>query len=62
MSKASVKPVLLSKEQIAALQRIQEVERQKSPLGIAPTIHEIARGLINSALVSMNKSGTYAAN
>lgn len=36
MRKASVKPVLLAREQIEALQRIQDEERQKSVLGVAP--------------------------
>lgn len=47
---ATMKPVLLSKEQIVKLKLIQEEEQQKSPLGIAPSIHAIARGLIDKAL------------
>ncbi|WP_447885462.1 hypothetical protein [Serratia fonticola] len=52
-TKASVKPVLLSGEQMAAILQIQRQERQKSPLGISPSIHEIARGLIGKALSNM---------
>ncbi|EID66727.1 hypothetical protein ECW26_28110 [Escherichia coli W26] len=50
MRKASVKPVLLAREQIEALQRIQDEERQKSVLGVAPSIHVIARQLMDKAL------------
>ena len=50
MSTASLKPVLLSREQITALREIQEQERRKSPLNIAPTIHVIARQLMDNAL------------
>lgn len=38
MATPSVKPVLLSLEQIEKLRTLQENERKKSPLGIAPTI------------------------
>ncbi|MCS5968739.1 hypothetical protein LNP26_17705 [Klebsiella variicola subsp. variicola] len=44
MSKQSVKPVLLSEAQIQAIRKIQEKQRQQSGIGVAPTIHEIARG------------------
>lgn len=50
MSKQSVKPVLLSEEQIQAIRKIQEKQRQQSGIGVAPTIHEIARGLVDKAL------------
>lgn len=53
MSKAKVKPVLLSDSQIEALHQIQERERNNSPLGIAPTIHVIARQLMEKALASL---------
>lgn len=43
MSKQSVKPVLLSEAQIQAIRNIQEQQRQQSGIGVAPTIHEIAR-------------------
>jgi len=50
MPASSLKPVLLSKEQVAALQTIQKSEREKSSLNIAPTIHVIARQLMDKAL------------
>ncbi|SOD31153.1 hypothetical protein SAMN06272783_0045 [Serratia sp. JKS296] len=46
----SVRPVLLSKEQMNAIRQIQEAERSKSALGLTPSIHEIARKLIGNAL------------
>ena len=49
----NVKPVLLSHEQIKALSNIQEQHRKASSIGVAPTIHEIARGLIDKALASI---------
>ncbi|WFL67432.1 hypothetical protein [Pantoea sp. X85] len=48
-----VKPVLLSIEQLEALRKIQEQERAKSVLGVAPTIHVIARGLMDKALAQL---------
>lgn len=50
MKNHGVKPVLLSREQIEALRRIQDEERQKSVLGVAPSIHIIARQLMDKAL------------
>ncbi|EPF20110.1 hypothetical protein HMPREF0201_00710 [Cedecea davisae DSM 4568] len=50
MSKQSVKPVLLSEVQIQAIRNIQELQRKQSGIGVAPTIHEIARGLVDKAL------------
>ncbi|SXD06256.1 hypothetical protein [Klebsiella quasipneumoniae] len=49
----TVKPVLMRIEQIEALRKIQEKERAKSPLGVAPTIHVIARGLMDKALTQL---------
>lgn len=49
-TKANVKPVLLSGDQIEAILQIQRQEKQKSPLGICPSIHVIARGLVAKAL------------
>jgi hypothetical protein len=54
MSKQSVKPVLLSEAQIQAIRKIQEQQRQQSGIGVAPTIHEIARGLVDKALASLS--------
>ncbi|MEW9691248.1 hypothetical protein [Escherichia coli] len=46
----SVKPVLISEKQMEAIKKIQEEQRKKSGIGVAPTLHEIARGLIDKAL------------
>lgn len=51
----TVKPVLMRVEQIEALRKIQERERAKSPLGVAPTIHVIARGLMDKALAQLDR-------
>ncbi|HGW6106102.1 TPA: hypothetical protein ACNIQM_004300 [Citrobacter werkmanii] len=50
MRNPNVKPVLLTRDQIDALHRLQEQERCSSPLGIAPSIHEVARRLMEKAL------------
>lgn len=50
MRNPNVKPVLLTRDQIDALHRLQEQERRSSPLGIAPSIHEVARRLMDKAL------------
>lgn len=50
MNQPTVRPVLLNREQYETLRAIQEKERSKSPLGIAPTIHVIARKLMAKAL------------
>lgn len=55
MVQPTVKPVLLSIQQLDALRKIQEQERAKSSLGIAPTIHVIARGLMDKALAQLNE-------
>ncbi len=52
MSKQSVKPVLLSEAQIQAIRKIQEQQRQQSGIGVAPTIHEIAREGANKQVIS----------
>lgn len=56
MRKPSLKPVLLSRDQFAALQKLQEEERQISPLGIAPSIHEVARRLMEKALHPVSRA------
>ena len=53
MSKVNVKPVLLNGEQIQALKTIQERERQKSGMGIAPSIHAVARKIFDAGLSKM---------
>lgn len=54
MSKQSVKPVLLNEAQIQAIRKIQEQQRQQSGIGVAPTIHEIARGVVDTALATIS--------
>lgn len=49
-SRAKVRPILLSQEQVNSLERIQAEERAKSQLGITPSLHVIARGLMDKAL------------
>lgn len=53
MSQAALKPVLLSKAQMVAILQIQEQERANSKLGVAPSIHVIARQLMDNALATM---------
>lgn len=48
--KSGVKPVLLSGEQISAIIQLQAEYKAQSSLGISPSIHEVARGLIRQAL------------
>jgi hypothetical protein len=49
MATPSVKPVLLSRDQIEQLRACRS-RSEKSPLGLAPTIHVIARQLMDRAL------------
>lgn len=51
MGKANVRPVLLSNDQVAKIRKLQEQHR--AVFGAAPTIHEIARGLMNKALIQI---------
>ncbi|MDL5478893.1 hypothetical protein QSI24_06705 [Klebsiella quasipneumoniae] len=44
----------LSEAQIQAIIKIQEKQRQQSGIGVAPTIHEIARGLVDTALATIS--------
>lgn len=55
MKNTTMKPVLLTKEHIDALHRLQDAERCNSSLGIAPSIHEIARRLMDKVLHPENK-------
>ncbi|WP_193765247.1 hypothetical protein [Hafnia paralvei] len=57
MKKPNVKPVLLSGDQFSAICKIQERERQRSDIGVAPSVHQIARGLVAKALASMTSDG-----
>ncbi|PIJ55515.1 hypothetical protein BOM23_19240 [Erwinia sp. OLMDLW33] len=49
-NKANVQRVLLSKAQVSSLHRIREQEKTRSPYGVAPSIHVIARRLMDKAL------------
>ena len=44
------KAVLLNPRQIEQLERIRDEESMRSALGIRPTIHEVARRIIDEAL------------
>ncbi|MDI9108900.1 MULTISPECIES: hypothetical protein [Serratia] len=44
------KPILIEHDCVEAMKRLQEQERSKSPLGVAPSPQDIARGLIRKAL------------
>ncbi|HBR4754306.1 TPA: hypothetical protein L9W62_000056 [Klebsiella pneumoniae] len=48
------KPVLLTAEQMAIIKLIQEEERKKSPLSVAPTLNAIVRGLVDKALSNLS--------
>lgn len=50
MTQPTKRPIILSQLQMAALEKIQNDEREKSPYGAAPSIPDIARGLIDIAL------------
>jgi len=47
--------VLLTRGQVETLQRIQEKERKRSEFGICPSIHEVARKLMDRALTLPGK-------
>ncbi len=51
--KKKVSAILLSTHQIEAIKKIQEKEQERSTLGVAPTIHAIARGLMDKALAQI---------
>ncbi|HDC4526539.1 hypothetical protein [Enterobacter kobei] len=53
MENSKVKPVLLNGELIQALKNIQERERQNSGMGIAPSIHAVARKVFDAGLSKM---------
>ena len=44
------KPVLLTSEQMEAVKRIHQQERDKSPVSAAPSISAIVRGLVDKGL------------
>lgn len=44
------KAIMLTREQVDKIAEIQKSERNKSALGIAPSLHAIARRIMDSAL------------
>ncbi|MER3011865.1 hypothetical protein ABTW51_23090 [Serratia nematodiphila] len=50
MAKANVKAVLLRNDQVEAMRKLQSEVCEKSGIGAAPSIHAIARGLVDKAL------------
>lgn len=50
MTKSTVRPVLITRNQIEILQIIREQEKHKSALGITPSIHDVARKIIDLGL------------
>ncbi|ENN8395585.1 hypothetical protein WCU37_24170 [Serratia marcescens] len=51
MRKTDTRPILIDRESMALLHRIQERERSKSDLGVAPSIQDIARSVLRKALL-----------
>lgn len=50
------KPVMLTMAQMEMIRAIQDTEKDKSPLNLAPTINSIARSLVvDTALNQMEK-------
>lgn len=49
------KPVMLTMDQMVRIRALQDAEKAKSPLNLAPTINAIARGLVDTALSQMEK-------
>ncbi len=48
--KHTTQAVLLTRKQVEQIQRLQEMERSRSEFGITPSIHEVARKLVDKAL------------
>ncbi|WP_413493053.1 hypothetical protein [Morganella psychrotolerans] len=48
--KIDSKAILLTQKQMDALRKIQQEEHNRSGLGIKPTLHEVARKLVDKAL------------
>lgn len=42
--------ILITDDQYAAIERLQQKEQERSALGTAPTVHAIARALFDKAL------------
>ncbi|MBL5930781.1 hypothetical protein [Lelliottia amnigena] len=56
--KTNTRVVLVTREQYAALERIQQRDSQISTTGAAPTINAIARILLEKALSETNQEKT----
>lgn len=53
--KQNTQVVLLRRSQVDALQRIRDEESQRSGLGIKPSVHEVARQLVDKALKEIGR-------
>ena len=53
--KQNTQAVLLRRSLVDALQRIRDEESQRSGLGIKPSVHEVARRLMDKALEGSGK-------
>nr|WP_304654090.1 hypothetical protein [Providencia sp. wls1921] len=51
--KVDNKAILLTQKQMDALRKIQQSEHERSGLGIKPTLHEVARKLVDKALAQV---------
>jgi hypothetical protein len=49
--------ILINREQAEEIRQIQEQERQRSGIGACPSIHTVARSLIDSALEQRKREG-----
>ncbi len=48
--KPTTQAVLLTQKQVDQIRLLQEMERGRSEFGITPSIHEVARKLVDKAL------------
>lgn len=49
--------VALCREHLQSIREIQEEERKRSPIGVAPTLNAIARALVAKGLESVKRGG-----
>ncbi|MFJ3458829.1 hypothetical protein ACIPMZ_17975 [Scandinavium goeteborgense] len=50
-------PVLINRDQLDKIRQIQEEERRSSGIGVCPSIHTVARSLIDAALAQREQEG-----
>lgn len=50
--------ILITDDQYAAIERLQQKEQERSALGTAPTVHAIARALFDKALSTTSQEKT----